>query len=66
MSGTKAHYQHNQKDIPTIWESGRTGDNSMSKCRHNEGIHVVRTIETGQFILRYCENCSMNVKWTDK
>ena len=39
---------------------------SMSKCKHNEGIHVVRTIETGQFILRYCENCSMNVKWTDK
>ena len=65
MSGTKAHYHHNQKDIPTIRESGRTGD-SMSKCKYNDGLHVVKAIETGQFILHYCTNCSMNVKLTDK
>ena len=38
----------------------------MKKCRYNEGIHVVREVENGNYILLYCENCSENVKWKDK
>jgi len=38
----------------------------MKKCKYNEGIHVVRKTENGNYILLYCENCSENVKWIDK
>ena len=38
----------------------------MKKCKYNEGIHVVRKAEGGNYILLYCENCSRNVKWIDK
>ena len=38
----------------------------MKKCKYNEGIHVVRKAEGGNYILLYCENCSINVKWIDK
>lgn len=43
----------------------KTNTNNM-KCRHNDGVHVCRTAETGCYILIYCENCSMNIKWIDK
>jgi len=38
----------------------------MNKCRYNDGIHVVRKTENGNYILLYCENCSKNVRWIDK
>jgi len=38
----------------------------MNRCKYNEGIHVVRKVENGNYILLYCENCSKNVKWEDK
>ena len=38
----------------------------MDKCKYNDGIHVVRKTENGNYILLYCENCSKNVRWIDK
>jgi len=38
----------------------------MDKCKYNEGIHIVRTAEGNNYILLYCENCSINVKWINK
>ena len=38
----------------------------MKKSKYNNGIHVVRKAEGGNYILLYCENCSRNVKWIDK
>ena len=36
------------------------------KCKYNDGVHVCKTIDGEHFILYYCENYSMNVKWFDK
>jgi len=38
----------------------------MSKCRYNDGIHVVRKAGNGDKVLLYCENCSESIKWVNK
>ena len=39
----------------------------VDKCESKlDGIHVIRTAETGQYIIRYCENCGEELEWLEK
>ena len=39
----------------------------LDKCESKkDGIHVISTAETGQYIVRYCKNCGKDLDFTDK